>query len=114
MIVPRSTRRQRGEASETLDVPSLSVSSTRVALVPRERQNEVGDRTPRSKARACRHGCRRRTQSKLWAFDALCFVRVARERVRQSRATGIVTRRAKTPAAASVATRLEPGPKGSP
>ena len=36
-----------------------------------------------------------------------------RKHIRESLATGIVTRRAKTPAAVSIATRIEPVPKGS-
>ena len=54
MIVPRSTHCGRGGASETLDVAPLSTSSARGAPVPCERQSEVGDPTPRSKARASR------------------------------------------------------------
>ena len=114
MIVPRSTRRQSGDASETLNVPQLPASSATGAPVPRERQNEVGDRTPRSKARACRYGCGSRTQNKLWAFGALCFVKVAQESSASKPRDRDRNRRAKTPAAASVATRLEPDPKGSP
>jgi hypothetical protein len=114
MIAPRSTRRQRGEASETLNVPPLPAPSARIAPVPRERRNEVGDRTPRSTARARRHGCRSRTENKLWALDGLCFVKVEQESSASKPRDRDRHRRAKTPAAASVATRLEPDPKGSP
>ena len=114
MIVPRSTRRQSGDASETLNVPPLPASSASVAPVPRERQNEVGDRTPRSKARARRFGCGSRTENKLWASDGLCFVKVEQESSASKPRDRDRHRRAKTPAAASVATRLEPDPKGSP
>jgi len=48
-----------------------------------------------------------------WALGSI--ERLMRKHAHECLATGIVTRRAKTPAAvASIATRVEPGPKGSP
>src|SRR5208283_166789 len=47
-----------------------------------------------------------------WALRSLGGL--MRKHAGESLATGIVARRAKTPTAASVATRIEPGPKGSP
>ena len=59
MIVPRSTRRQRGDASETLNVPPLPASSATSSAGPARTPKRSGGSHTAIEARACRYRCGR-------------------------------------------------------